>query len=512
MPGGRSGGALAGSRLQASTSDCGPAASFSSISHDLIPTIGQGDGLADIPVILVGKLFTSHHWRLRPFRIDFPTWCPNGKRGQRIFQHASLNPTDADYDPQDEALLRYLTDQAEAFDLPPVEEPPTRFLLPPTHFGVDSALETGILGWGLGGHSSSQQFYSSHQHQQQQQHSWNAPVPEYSPHNPAPTFSSSPHYQVPPHQQTYYAPAHALPQSQHDFPYAFLRDRPTVPISSTSDYPYAGLDNSLPLPLSLPGPSHLNIPTSPPTTTAGYSTPTRTPNSHPTTSTSVPTSTSTPRSPSTPRPPSPSFIPLVSLGSTNRLLASTLPAPLSAGPGRKAPLPKKNFSTLSASTSTKSAALQGKGKGREKGGPLELSGSCYHCGEPIAKLVLRHAKWVGDLEDLGARATLRCPACLTPNTQEKESEEGQESKEGERKEEGKKRKEASYKDTFSAAIDMLEGLTIEDEDLVLRRARDELEEGGGKGIQSGEPIACESVFSCIRTPYSLVMGGKVDRD
>ncbi|KAL8279703.1 hypothetical protein RQP46_007798 [Phenoliferia psychrophenolica] len=379
----------------------------------------------------------------------------------------------------DEALLRFLTAQAAAFDPPPLPLPasPLEQQALPLHL---PAFAQGGVGWGLGGEA----YFGGDV--------WSGPsdvlvgsstgVEEYDPFSPAldpphrAEFDTAAYAQHPlahlPAQQVFFtAPPPLAPAT----PYTFLLPAPppgaptlgpasSLPLPSHDVDPFAGLYRAplSPLPLPLPITS---------------------------TSTSSATSTSPPPIFTTPEPlraPSPSFIPYVSLGSTNRIIASSLPTPLAAKPGRKAAIPGGRKKGAAA------ADKADKGdKGKDKGGALELNGKCWTCGEAIAKLVLRKpvggvGGWKGDLEDLAPRATLTCPACVVSLEERDEVV----SPAGGAEDEPHKW-EPTYLDTFSAAIDRLERIKLDaDEgDEAERRAMESLV--ASPEALGAEPLHCD---------------------
>lgn len=351
---------------------------------------------------------------------------------------------------QDEELLRYLTAQAASFQLPADRLPTVDQLAPPLAFAPDAYAPSSV-DWGLGG----QAYFGGDL--------WSSAVggngpfdEEYSPSLPAlslagpsSTYTTPPFaYALPPSiQPTFYT---APPPAALISPYAFLKQAPSdgaFDHLQAGDDPFAGL--------------YLDDITSNPSP-----------------------SVDPPLLPDPTRPASPSFVALASLGSSNRIVAASLPAPLAAKPGRKAP--------GAGARSKGKAPVDGKEGGKGGGAVLQLNGRCWTCGDAIAKLVLRKPAGHGNLEDLGPRAVLTCPACLsgTGPEQEEDAATPLDVPPGKVPPEVPAKKEPTYLDTFSAAIDRLEGLHITPDELSPRALETVLELPDA----TADPLVCTCPF------------------
>jgi len=140
-------------------------------------------------------------------------------------------------------------------------------------------------------------------------------------------------------------------------------------------------------------------------------------------------------------------IPFVHAASSARRIFRSRPPPLAFNPAREPSASARLTKTLT------SQGLVVPAQGAKGKAVLEVVGSCWTCGEPSCKVILR-----GQDLSFGPRLSFTCLACVPEAGQSQSPEDGN-------KRAGSKRpkadeKEAVYSDTLSAAVDVIEGSDI----------------------------------------------------
>ncbi len=141
-------------------------------------------------------------------------------------------------------------------------------------------------------------------------------------------------------------------------------------------------------------------------------------------------------------------IPVVHAASSARRVFRSRPPPLTFNPAREPSASARLSKTLT------SQGLVVPAQGSKGKAVLEIVGSCWTCGEPSCKVILR-----GQDLSFSPRLTFTCLACV-PEADRSESPEAEGGKRAGSKRAKTDEKEAVYSDTLSAAVDVIEGVDI----------------------------------------------------